>query len=194
MLILFIITANGRFCNSFLQENRPAHKNGDKKQNFQKTKLFFCEKALTNKSNCDRMYSARNLGELCNGSTTDSAYREAVYCQARRCESTLYKMLACPQTHPERQTLFVLCAKLNIILGNCVTAARQTLTLFVGVRIPIPQPERSTAKSGAFFRSGRGIGCRTHAPTATPRRGVRIPRPKIDKLACQVAKRRERNE
>ena len=26
-------------------------------------------------------------------------------------------------------------------LGNCVTAARQTLTLFVGVRIPIPQPE-----------------------------------------------------
>ena len=26
------------------------------------------------------------------------------------------------------------------ILGNCVTVARQTLTLFVGVRIPIPQP------------------------------------------------------
>ena len=28
-------------------------------------------------------------------------------------------------------------------LGNCVTAARQTLTLFVGVRIPIPQPKES---------------------------------------------------
>ena len=27
------------------------------------------------------------------------------------------------------------------ILGNCVTVARQTLTLFVGVRIPIPQPK-----------------------------------------------------
>ena len=26
-------------------------------------------------------------------------------------------------------------------MGNCVTVARQTLTLFVGVRIPIPQPE-----------------------------------------------------
>ena len=26
------------------------------------------------------------------------------------------------------------------LLGNCVTVARQTLTLFVGVRIPIPQP------------------------------------------------------
>ncbi len=25
-------------------------------------------------------------------------------------------------------------------MGNCVTVARQTLTLFVGVRIPIPQP------------------------------------------------------
>lgn len=29
------------------------------------------------------------------------------------------------------------------ILRNCVTAARQTLTLFVGVRIPIPQPKRN---------------------------------------------------
>ncbi len=29
------------------------------------------------------------------------------------------------------------------ILGNCVTVARQTLTLFVGVRIPIPQPDES---------------------------------------------------
>ena len=33
-------------------------------------------------------------------------------------------------------------AKDDEILGNCVTAARQTLTLFVGVRIPIPQPEK----------------------------------------------------
>ena len=41
--------------------------------------------------------------------------------------------------------------------GNCVTAAQQTLTLYVGVRIPIPLPERSTAKAVLFFRSGRGI-------------------------------------
>ena len=32
------------------------------------------------------------------------------------------------------------------ILGNCVTVARQTLTLFVGVRIPIPQPSRGYKK------------------------------------------------
>ena len=44
-----------------------------------------------------------------------------------------------------------LCLSKNLILGNCVTAARQTLTLFVGVRIPIPQPERSTAKAVLFF-------------------------------------------
>ena len=29
-----------------------------------------------------------------------------------------------------------------VALGNCVTVARQTLTLFVGVRIPIPQPKK----------------------------------------------------
>lgn len=28
-------------------------------------------------------------------------------------------------------------------MGNCVTVARQTLTLFVGVRIPIPQPYKN---------------------------------------------------
>ena len=33
------------------------------------------------------------------------------------------------------------------ILGNCVTVARQTLTLFVGVRIPIPQPNPQRRKS-----------------------------------------------
>ena len=27
------------------------------------------------------------IGELCNGSTTDSAYRVAVYCQARRSDN-----------------------------------------------------------------------------------------------------------
>ena len=31
-------------------------------------------------------------------------------------------------------------------MRNCVTAARQTLTLFVGVRIPIPQPYREAKK------------------------------------------------
>ena len=38
----------------------------------------------------------------------------------------------------------------NLILGNCVTAARQTLTLFVGVRIPIPQPKNPTHTSWIF--------------------------------------------
>ena len=33
---------------------------------------------------------------------------------------------------------------LKYVLGNCVTVARQTLTLFVGVRIPIPQPKRKS--------------------------------------------------
>ena len=34
----------------------------------------------------------------------------------------------------------------NQILGNCVTVARQTLTLFVGVRIPIPQPKNDNLR------------------------------------------------
>ena len=53
-------------------------------------------------------------------------------------------------------------------MGNCVTVARQTLTLFVGVRIPIPQPKRAlnfynsrlnlrrgVAQFGGALRSGR---------------------------------------
>ena len=40
----------------------------------------------------------------------------------------------------------------NNSLGNCVTVAQQTLTLYVGVRIPIPQPEKSRLrKQSAFF-------------------------------------------
>ena len=48
-------------------------------------------------------------------------------------------------------------------MGNCVTVARQTLTLFVGVRIPIPQPskvykkdvtEKSLILSGFFAYFG----------------------------------------
>ena len=34
-------------------------------------------------------------------------------------------------------------------MGNCVTVARQTLTLFVGVRIPIPQPSKGYKKDVA---------------------------------------------
>ncbi len=36
------------------------------------------------------------------------------------------------------------------IMWNSVTVARQTLTLFVGVRIPIPQPSASI-KSRLFY-------------------------------------------
>ncbi len=53
----------------------------------------------------------------------------------------------------------------NYILWNSVTVARQTLTLFVGVRIPIPQPNspeyfgavllRGVAQFGSAHRSGR---------------------------------------
>ena len=39
-----------------------------------------------------------------------------------------------------------------ITQGNCVTAAQQTLTLYVGVRIPIPLPEKSTCVSKCFFQ------------------------------------------
>ena len=70
-----------------------------------------------------------------------------------------------------------------ITQGNCVTAAQQTLTLYVGVRIPIPLPEQSTAKSGAFFRSGRGIEDSHHSAA---RRGGRISRPKVGMLAYQT--------
>ena len=42
-------------------------------------------------------------------------------------------------------------------MGNCVTVARQTLTLFVGVRIPIPQPAQRTPSGGLFFCAGWGI-------------------------------------
>ena len=37
------------------------------------------------------------------------------------------------------------------ILRNSVTVARQTLTLFVGVRIPIPQPKNEALIMGALF-------------------------------------------
>ena len=36
-------------------------------------------------------------------------------------------------------------------LRNCVKVARQTLTLFVGVRIPIPQPKQKNTPCGRFF-------------------------------------------
>ena len=39
----------------------------------------------------------------------------------------------------------------NYILWNSVTVARQTLTLFVGVRIPIPLPKKQTMISWSVF-------------------------------------------
>ena len=38
---------------------------------------------------------------------------------------------------------------MRVTLGNSVTVARQTLTLFVGVRIPIPQPSKGYKKDVA---------------------------------------------
>ena len=44
------------------------------------------------------------------------------------------------------------------LLGNCVTVARQTLTLFVGVRIPIPLPVKQTMFfHGLFFCSDYNV-------------------------------------
>ena len=40
-------------------------------------------------------------------------------------------------------------------MGNCVRVARQTLTLFVRVRILLPQPSRGVAQLGRALRSGR---------------------------------------
>ncbi len=44
-------------------------------------------------------------------------------------------------------------------LGNSVTVARQTLTLFVGVRIPIPQPinNNSSFRVGCYFFVYKGF-------------------------------------
>ena len=44
------------------------------------------------------------------------------------------------------------------LLGNCVTVARQTLTLFVGVRIPIPQPLKAPSNRGCFYRGVAQFG------------------------------------
>ena len=46
----------------------------------------------------------------------------------------------------------------NKILRNCVTVARQTLTLFVGVRIPIPQPEKVRRASAGLFQRNLPFG------------------------------------
>ena len=75
--------------------------------------------------------------------------------------------------------------ELNIILGNCVTAARQTLTLFVGVRIPIPQPKERTDPCGRFFLliAKLSLGAQF---LAFGKKWVRTPRPKIEKLAFQA--------
>ena len=44
------------------------------------------------------------------------------------------------------------------IMWNSVTVARQTLTLFVGVRIPIPQPTASMYCRGSFLRGVAQFG------------------------------------
>ena len=50
---------------------------------------------------------------------------------------------------------------MRVTLGNSVTVARQTLTLFVGVRIPIPQPIAKAPQQRCFcFFAFRGIRTR----------------------------------
>ena len=43
-------------------------------------------------------------------------------------------------------------------MRNSVTVARQTLTLFVGVRIPIPQPPQPRVSRGCFYRGVAQFG------------------------------------
>ena len=46
----------------------------------------------------------------------------------------------------------------NRLLGICVMAAQQTLTLYVGVRISHPQPGKKSRVSGFFvFRRADGV-------------------------------------
>ena len=71
---------------------------------------------------------------------------------------------------------------------NCVTVARQTLTLFVGVRIPIPQPKKTDhLKVVGFLSFGRGIEDSHHSACGVAaKHGVRLLRPKIGELAHQA--------
>ena len=57
--------------------------------------------------------------------------------------------------------------------GNCVTAAQQTLTLYVGVRIPIPLPKKNRPSTdGLFFLSfGCGIVASNHSAEPCEARG-----------------------
>ena len=79
-----------------------------------------------------------------------------------------------------------MCAKIEnaITKGNCVTAAQQTLTLYVGVRIPIPLPKKTdhifVVCFSFFGQWNRGFESQRR------RRGIRIRHSKIDKLACQA--------
>ena len=73
----------------------------------------FLKKVLTKQIRCDRIYERKrdwrtHIGELCNGSTTDSAYRRRWYIARqgdrprRQKGSDSYR-----EVFPERQTLFV---------------------------------------------------------------------------------------
>ena len=80
-----------------------------------------------------------------------------------KCGTWIFKFLACPKNRASQNKIIYKNLKIildfcekrdiilllsnsqhNLILGNCVTVARQTPTLFVGVRIPIPQPKRKS--------------------------------------------------
>ena len=79
-----------------------------------------------------------------------------------------------------------MCAKIYSVItqGNCVTAAQQTLTLYVGVRIPIPLPKKNDHLLMVVFSFlWRGIEDSHHSAA---RRGVRISRPKVGMLAYQT--------
>ena len=62
-------------------------------------------------------------------------------------------------------------------LGNGVTVALQTLTLPVGVRIPVPQPKKNTLlfiKSVFFFYPSRRLGISLNVYLANGEAYIRI--------------------
>ena len=67
----------------------------------------------------------------------------------------------------------------NLILRNCVTAARQTLTLFVRVQILLPQPTKKellSTKSSFFVYPSRRLGISlTHEVRHISSRAARRP-------------------
>ena len=72
-----------------------------------KKQLKTPKKPLTKSTECVKINTVRNTGELCNGSTTDSAYRLRYIAKRGDVISHSIKRNVLCKINPERQTLFV---------------------------------------------------------------------------------------